>query len=103
MATTQEGAIGAREQGVAEWNDLVHTGPGTLAGRWMRMFWHPVYRAVDLAPGQAKPIRIMSENYTLFRGESGAVNLLDFRCAHRGTQLSTGSGSTATRCRSTSG
>ena len=90
MATTQEGAIGAREQAVAEWNDLVHTGPGTLAGRWMRMFWHPVYRAVDLAPGQAKPIRIMSEDYTLFRGESGAVNLLGFRCAHRGTQLSTG-------------
>ena len=68
MATTQERAAGAREQGAAEWNDLVHTGPGTLAGRWMRTFWHPVYRAVDLAPGQAKPIRIMSDDYTLFRG-----------------------------------
>ena len=25
--------------------DLVRTGPETLAGRYMRMFWHPVYRA----------------------------------------------------------
>ncbi len=23
--------------------DFVHTGPGTLAGRYLRMFWHPVY------------------------------------------------------------
>src|SRR5207302_5353628 len=29
-------------------------------------------------------------DFTLYRGESGQVHLLDFRCAHRGTQLSTG-------------
>jgi 5,5'-dehydrodivanillate O-demethylase len=32
----------------------------------------------------------MSEDFTLYRGEEGAVHLLAFRCAHRGTQLSTG-------------
>jgi 5,5'-dehydrodivanillate O-demethylase oxygenase subunit len=56
----------------------------------MRLFWHPVYRAQDLPPGRAKPIRIMSEDFTLYRGESGAPHLVAFRCAHRGTQLSTG-------------
>ena len=71
-------------------SDFVHTGPGTLAGRYMRMFWQPVYRSEDLAPGRAKPIRIMSEELTLYRGEGGTPHVVAFRCAHRGTQLSTG-------------
>jgi 5,5'-dehydrodivanillate O-demethylase oxygenase subunit len=70
--------------------DYVHTGPGTLAGRYMRMFWHPVYRAQDLAKGEARPLRIMSEDFTLYRGESGAPHAVGFRCAHRGAQMSIG-------------
>lgn len=56
----------------------------------MRMFWQPVYLAQDLLPGRAKPIRIMSEDYTLYRGESGTPSVIAFRCAHRGMQLSPG-------------
>ncbi|HLY64361.1 MAG TPA: Rieske 2Fe-2S domain-containing protein [Chloroflexota bacterium] len=70
--------------------DLVHTGADTLAGRYLRLFWQPVYRAQDLPAGRAKPIRIMNEELTLYRGQSGAAHMLAFRCAHRGTQLSTG-------------
>lgn len=70
--------------------DFVHTGPGTPAGRFMRTFWQPVYVAKELETGGAKPIRVMSEDFTLFRGESGKVYLVDFRCAHRQTQLSAG-------------
>jgi len=33
---------------------------------------------------------IMGENLTLFRGSSGTAYLIGNRCAHRGTQLSTG-------------
>ena len=75
----------------AEWTDFAHTGPGSLAGRFMRMFWQPVYRAEDLARGQVKPVRIMSEDFTLYRGESSTPYAVAFRCAHRGTQLSVGS------------
>ena len=35
-----------------DYTDFEHTGPGTLAGRYMRMFWQPIYRAEDLLPGQ---------------------------------------------------
>jgi 5,5'-dehydrodivanillate O-demethylase len=70
--------------------DFVHTGPGTLAGRYMRMFWQPVYRAQDLAPGRAVPLRIMSEDFTLYRGEGGTPFVVGPRCAHRRTQLSVG-------------
>jgi 5,5'-dehydrodivanillate O-demethylase len=70
--------------------DFTRTGPDTLAGRYLRRFWQPVYLAEDLVPGRAKPVRIASEDFTLYRGEGGAVHALAFRCAHRGTQLSTG-------------
>jgi 5,5'-dehydrodivanillate O-demethylase len=32
----------------------------------------------------------MSEDFTLYRGESGAPHLVGFRCAHRGTQVTVG-------------
>jgi 5,5'-dehydrodivanillate O-demethylase len=71
-------------------SDFAHTNPGTLAGRFMRLFWHPVYRSQDLAAGRVVPIKIMGEDFTLYRGEGGKAHLLAHRCAHRGTQLSVG-------------
>lgn len=73
-----------------DYTDFVHIGPGTLAGRYMRMFWQPVARGEDLPAGRAKPARIMGEDFTLYRGESGTPHAVEFRCAHRSTQLSTG-------------
>jgi nitrite reductase/ring-hydroxylating ferredoxin subunit len=88
MASTKR----KRKNGRAKlsWTDLICTGPGTLAGKYMRMFWHPVYRAEDLPAGKAKPIRIMGEDFTLYRGTGGTPHVVAFRCAHRGTQLSAG-------------
>ncbi|MGH7928781.1 MAG: Rieske 2Fe-2S domain-containing protein, partial [Candidatus Binatia bacterium] len=86
-STTRKKAKGRTQLSFA---DLICTAPGTLAGRYMRKFWQPVYRAEDLLPGKAKPIRIMSENFTLYRGSGGTSHVVGFRCAHRGTQLSAG-------------
>lgn len=74
----------------ADFTDFDHTGPDTLAGRYLRTFWHPVYLSDDLKPGWAIPLTVMSEQFTLYRGDSGQVHLVAMRCAHRGTQLSTG-------------
>src|SRR5215470_2335861 len=65
--------------------DCYPTGPGTLAGKYLRMFWQPVYRSQDLQPGWAKPIKIMSEEFTLYRGDGGKPHVVGFRCPHRGT------------------
>jgi len=70
--------------------DFVRTGPGTLAGRYLRMFWQPIYVSNEIKAGHAMPVHIMGESFTLYRGESGTPYLVDFRCAHRGTQLSIG-------------
>src|SRR5437660_4493643 len=71
-------------------DDVVHAGPGTLAGRYLRGFWQPIFHAPDLPTGQARPLRVMGEAFTLYRGATGTPYLVDFRCAHRGTQLSAG-------------
>ena len=55
--------------------ELFRTEPGTLGGRYMRTLWHPIFIASDLKPGWAKPIRILSEQFALYRGEGGAPHL----------------------------
>jgi 5,5'-dehydrodivanillate O-demethylase oxygenase subunit len=74
----------------AKYRDFAHIGPATLAGRFLRRFWQPIYVAKDLAPGI--PVRILrfGEYFTLYRGESGAFHVVTDRCPHRLTQLSLG-------------
>ena len=73
-----------------EWLDFHHTAPATLAGRYMRTFWQPVYHSDELPPGQAKPIKIMNVDYALFRGTDGKPYLVQNRCPHRQLTLSAG-------------
>ena len=75
---------------LSRYEDFVSTGPGTLNGRYLRQFWFPVYRSDMLARGSAKPIRILSEDFTLYRGQDGTPHVVAQRCPHRGTQLSVG-------------
>jgi 5,5'-dehydrodivanillate O-demethylase oxygenase subunit len=67
--------------------DIATTRPGTPGGIFARQFWHAVYRSEDLPMGHAKPIRIMSEDYALYRGQSGAPLVVAYRCPHRGAPL----------------
>ena len=73
-----------------EWLDFHRAGPDTLAGRYLRRFWHPIFHTDDLHSGRTKPIRIMNVDYTLFRGTDRKPYLTQFRCPHRGLQLSAG-------------
>jgi len=43
-----------------------------------------------LPAGEAVPLRIMSEDFTLYRSQTGIPHVVAFRCAHRGAQLSAG-------------
>lgn len=82
--------VAARTRVTVTDEDLIHVGPGSLAGSFLRRFWHPAYCGPDLPAGKAKPIRVLGEELTLYRGEGGQPHVVAFRCAHRGTQLSTG-------------
>ncbi len=54
---------------------FAETAPGTLGGKYLRQFWHPIAVSSELPPGRAKPIRLLSENFTLYRGETGTAAL----------------------------
>jgi 5,5'-dehydrodivanillate O-demethylase len=70
--------------------DLEPVGPGTPAGRYLRTFWGPVYRAQDLPRGRAKPLEMFSEKFTLYRGADGTAHVVSYRCPHRGVPLFVG-------------
>jgi 5,5'-dehydrodivanillate O-demethylase len=86
MANDDQGIISEEK----DFTDFAYTGPDTLAGQYMRKFWQPVYRSQDVPAGRAIPVRIMNEDFTLYRGKSNQPHLTEFRCPHRGTQLSAG-------------
>jgi 5,5'-dehydrodivanillate O-demethylase len=70
--------------------EYVQTGPDTLGGKYLRQFWHPVARAGDVRPGRAKTIKILSEEFTLYRGTTGKPHIVQNRCPHRNVMLSVG-------------
>jgi 5,5'-dehydrodivanillate O-demethylase len=70
--------------------ELTTTEPGTPGGIFMRQFWHAIALSKDLEPGHAIPVRIMSEDYTLFRGANGRAQIVAQRCPHRGALMHLG-------------
>ncbi|HJQ16453.1 MAG TPA: Rieske 2Fe-2S domain-containing protein [Allosphingosinicella sp.] len=75
---------------IVEEADFVHTGPGTLAGNYLRRYWQPIHVSAELPMGKIVPIRILGESLALYRGESGKPHVMTNECPHRLTVLSTG-------------
>ncbi|HEY3918489.1 MAG TPA: Rieske 2Fe-2S domain-containing protein [Stellaceae bacterium] len=75
---------------VEQTDDFVHTGPGTLAGRYLRRYWQPIYVAEKLPKGKIVPIRILGEELALYRGEGGKAHVMTNECPHRLTRLHIG-------------
>ena len=68
---------------------LMHVGPGTPAGEYLRRFWQPVAYSNELKDLPLR-VRVMCEDLVLFRDKSGNVGLLELHCNHRGTSLEYG-------------
>jgi len=75
-----------------EQNDLVtRTGPGTPGGELFRRYWQPVALSEELQVGAGPmPVRLLSEDLVLYRGDDGQPYLIGIRCPHRGADLSFG-------------
>lgn len=90
MAIAQRGGRlqRARRPSRRRWDvNLAETGLGTPGGIFLRQFWHAIGRSLDLPAGRAVPIRILGEDFTLYRGHSGKAQIMAYRCPHRGAQL----------------
>lgn len=69
---------------------LQETSRDTQMGTLLRQFWQPISLSRDLKVASARKIRVLGEDLTLFRGESGQPYLVGDKCAHRRTLLHTG-------------
>lgn len=75
-----------------EQNELItRTGPATPAGKLMRLFWQPAALAEELDPQRpVKAVRLLGEDFVLFRDGDGRYGLMDRDCPHRGADLAFG-------------
>lgn len=72
-------------------NELfTRVGPGTPCGNLMRRYWWPVGFVDELTETKPKPVRLLGENFVLFRDGAGKTGFLDALCAHRRTTLAYG-------------
>jgi 5,5'-dehydrodivanillate O-demethylase len=69
---------------------LTQVGAGTPMGELLRRYWHPIGAVADLEEEPVQPVRLLGEDLTLFRMESGQFGLIGPRCAHRKISLSYG-------------
>ncbi|QYY34021.1 aromatic ring-hydroxylating dioxygenase subunit alpha (plasmid) [Cupriavidus pinatubonensis] len=75
-----------------EQNDFItRVGPDAPAGRLLRQYWQPV-ALVDEFEGErpVRAVRLMGQDFVVFRDEHGHYGMLDRDCPHRGADLSYG-------------
>jgi nitrite reductase/ring-hydroxylating ferredoxin subunit len=70
---------------------VTRTDAGTPAGNLMRLYWQPVALTAELdGPRPVKAVRLLGQDFVLFRDPQGRYGLLDRACPHRGADLAFG-------------
>jgi 5,5'-dehydrodivanillate O-demethylase len=70
---------------------LTRVGRGTPAGEMLRRYWWPVAFSQEIeTKGRPAKIKLLAEDFALFRDGSGRLGLLELHCSHRGTSLEFG-------------
>ena len=71
---------------------LCRVGPGTPMGDVFRRFWQPVATLAQVPTPDCDPLRVrlLGEDFVLFRDSDGKLGFLDELCMHRGASLALG-------------
>lgn len=70
---------------------ITRVGASTPGGKLLRNYWQPV-ALVDELPVErpVRAVRLMGQEFVVFRDESGRYGMLDRDCPHRGADLAAG-------------
>lgn len=68
-------------------DELTQVGPGTPMGDVLRHYWYPVAFVRELDEFPVKEVRLLGENWAVFRTPCGEYGIVDERCPHRGASL----------------
>jgi 5,5'-dehydrodivanillate O-demethylase oxygenase subunit len=73
-------------------NDLLTSvGPGTPCGEMLRRYWWPIgFSALVTEKQTPTKVRLLGEDFVLFRDGALRLGLLELHCSHRGTSLEFG-------------
>jgi 5,5'-dehydrodivanillate O-demethylase oxygenase subunit len=72
---------------VEENERLCRIGPGTPCGDLMRRYWHPIAATSQIVEPITMPIKLLGEDFVLYRDRSGGLGLVEPHCAHRAAGL----------------
>jgi 5,5'-dehydrodivanillate O-demethylase len=71
-------------------DELTRVGPGTPMGAVLRHYWYPVAFIRELDELPVKKVRLLGEDFALFRTPDGDYGIVAERCPHRGASLAYG-------------
>jgi len=60
---------------------FTRVGPGTPCGEMMRRYWWPVGFADEIKGPRPRKVKLLGEEFVLFRDGTGAIGMLDILCA----------------------
>lgn len=67
---------------------ITRVGRGTPMGNLLRRYWIPAARSADVqSGGRPQRVRLLGDDYVLFRDRAGRPGLVDESCPHRGASL----------------
>ena len=69
---------------------LTQVGLGTPMGELLRRFWMPIAGVSEFDGKSVKPIRLMGEDFVLYKDLSGTFGLIDRQCVHRRADMAYG-------------
>ena len=69
---------------------LTQVGAGTPAGEMLRRYWWPVAFADEVRGPRPKLVKLLGEDFVVFRDGAGHLGMLESQCAHRRTSLKYG-------------
>ncbi|MGH1505516.1 MAG: Rieske 2Fe-2S domain-containing protein [Acidimicrobiales bacterium] len=71
-------------------DELTQVGPGTPMGAVLRHYWYPVCFTRELSEFPVKKVRLLGEDFAVFRTGEGDYGIVHERCPHRGASMAYG-------------
>jgi 5,5'-dehydrodivanillate O-demethylase len=62
---------------------LTRVGPGTPMGELLRRYWYPIALTRELDEWPIKKVRLLGENFALWKTPQGGYGIMQERCPHR--------------------
>src|SRR4029453_708915 len=70
--------------------ELTRVGPGTPMGELLRRYWYPVAFTRQLEEFPVKRVRLLGEDWALYKTPDGAYGVVEEQCPHRRASLAYG-------------